>query len=59
MKVMVGHVLQVKYVFSDKTGTLTENIMEFKKCTVNGQIYRYMYVYVGQCQTSVWLNVIV
>jgi len=29
----------VKYIFSDKTGTLTENVMEFKKCTVAGQIY--------------------
>lgn len=30
---------QVKYIFSDKTGTLTENIMDFKKCTVAGQVY--------------------
>ena len=30
---------QVKYVFSDKTGTLTENIMEFKRCTVAGLVY--------------------
>jgi len=25
----------VHYIFSDKTGTLTQNIMEFQKCTVD------------------------
>ena len=25
---------QIEYVFSDKTGTLTRNIMEFKKCFI-------------------------
>jgi phospholipid-transporting ATPase len=30
---------QVEYVFSDKTGTLTKNIMEFKNISINGQIY--------------------
>ncbi|KAK6645447.1 hypothetical protein RUM43_001724 [Polyplax serrata] len=29
----------VKYVFSDKTGTLTRNIMEFKKCSIAEVIY--------------------
>ena len=32
---------QIKYIFSDKTGTLTCNVMQFKKYTVAGVMYRY------------------
>ncbi|XP_043724477.1 phospholipid-transporting ATPase 3-like isoform X1 [Telopea speciosissima] len=30
---------QVEYIFSDKTGTLTRNLMEFFKCSVGGEVY--------------------
>lgn len=30
---------QVQYVFSDKTGTLTRNIMVFNKCIIDGMLY--------------------
>ncbi|KAG8197767.1 hypothetical protein JTE90_006808 [Oedothorax gibbosus] len=30
---------QIEYVFSDKTGTLTQNIMTFNKATINGRSY--------------------
>ncbi|KAL7465170.1 hypothetical protein ACHAXS_005504 [Conticribra weissflogii] len=29
----------VEYIFSDKTGTLTCNVMEFKRCSVDGHIF--------------------
>lgn len=30
---------QIQYIFSDKTGTLTQNIMTFNKCSINGRLY--------------------
>lgn len=32
--------LQVEYVFTDKTGTLTENSMEFIECCIDGHKYK-------------------
>ncbi|XP_019896180.1 phospholipid-transporting ATPase ID isoform X5 [Esox lucius] len=34
---------QVEFIFSDKTGTLTQNIMVFNKCSINGNTYGDVY----------------
>ncbi|KAH1169000.1 phospholipid-transporting ATPase ID-like isoform X1 [Mauremys mutica] len=39
---------QIKYIFSDKTGTLTQNIMAFNKCSINGKSYGDVYDVAGQ-----------
>lgn len=30
---------RIQYIFSDKTGTLTQNVMRFKRCSVDGMIF--------------------
>lgn len=36
---------QIEYIFSDKTGTLTQNVMVFKECSINGIMY-------GHCEDN-------
>lgn len=31
---------QIEYIFSDKTGTLTQNSMVFRECSVGGKVYK-------------------
>ena len=51
---------QVEFVFSDKTGTLTQNKMEFKKCHISDQLFgdpdeneQEVTEYVGMIESSV------
>ncbi|XP_055909383.1 phospholipid-transporting ATPase ID isoform X2 [Eupeodes corollae] len=34
---------QIQYIFSDKTGTLTQNVMTFNKCSINGKSFGDVY----------------
>lgn len=38
---------QIKYIFSDKTGTLTQNVMTFNKCSINSNSYGDVFDYAG------------
>jgi magnesium-transporting ATPase (P-type) len=36
---LIEEIGQIQFIFSDKTGTLTQNKMDFKKCSINGVVY--------------------
>jgi magnesium-transporting ATPase (P-type) len=36
---IVSDLGRVEYIFSDKTGTLTQNVMRFKRCSVDGLVF--------------------
>lgn len=44
---------QITHVFSDKTGTLTQNVMDFRKCTVGGKAYGKGMTEIGQAALQV------
>lgn len=48
---------QVEYVFTDKTGTLTENNMEFIECCVDGHVYVPHAICNGQVLTVTRLSI--
>lgn len=43
---------QVEFVFTDKTGTLTENNMVFQRCSINGTDYAHTPVIINKNQSS-------
>ena len=48
---------QVEYLFSDKTGTLTENEMEFKQFYMNGNVYYEENSNIYQQGTNLLMNI--
>lgn len=43
---------QIRYIFSDKTGTLTQNLMEFRKCSIGDRAYGYGTTEIGRAAAA-------
>uniref|UniRef100_A0A7S0EQ35 Phospholipid-transporting ATPase n=1 Tax=Hanusia phi TaxID=3032 RepID=A0A7S0EQ35_9CRYP len=48
---------QIQYIFSDKTGTLTQNVMEFRKCFINQTSYGFGTTEIGLAAAARGTNV--
>ena len=51
--VIYNDFVQITHVFSDKTGTLTQNVMDFRKCTIGGKSYGKGMTEIGQAALKV------
>ena len=45
---LIENLGQIEHIFSDKTGTLTENLMTFEYCSVGGRLYCHSERYLGE-----------
>lgn len=53
---LVEELGQINYIFSDKTGTLTRNVMEFKACSIEGDVTLKRFPRMGMHRLSMVLK---